>query len=506
VSTICELLTRKSARLLGADMCVILLSDEKEKVIYAQLPAYGVSDGHVQSLRSGLDETNIATRVFKTGEAYLNNDFAADSLISKTAAALLGVNAILAVPLQAGPHTLGTLEVMNKAGGFVEDDKRLVTIFASQAAHLIVNAQLFEQVRESEERYRRIFESTLDGLFRSTPAGRLVTVNPALASMLGYDKPDELIGTNIIQDFFVDPSVSAHLLKEVDERGRVLDVECELRRLSGERVPARISIRAITDEADKEPYYLGIVRDVTEQKRLSDQLIISKQLAVVGELVAGVAHEVRNPLCGITTTLSALARRLKDRDAVQPFIDVMMTEADHLNRLMEELLEHSRPSRPDNHPADIRELVREVIGEWSGQTEAKGVSLAFEHPESLPGLHLDRRKMHGVFANLLNNALHHTATGGHIKVILSAPNGRQPAHENHKTIRVEISDDGAGIAPDNLSKIFEPFFTTRTSGTGLGLAIVRKTIHDHGGTINARSIVGKGTTFTISLPINNSDE
>jgi signal transduction histidine kinase len=380
VSTICELLTRKIARLLGADMCVILLADEKEKFIYAQLPAYGVSDKDAESLRSDLDHRNIATCVYQTGEPYLSNDIVADSLISKSAAELLGVRAILAVPLQAGEQTLGTLEVMNKAGGFIEDDKRLVTIFASQAAHLIVNAQLFEQ------------------------------------------------------------------------------------------------------------------------------LIISKQLAVVGELVAGVAHEVRNPLCGITTTLSAMSRRLKDRADVQPFMDVIMTEADHLNRLMEELLEHSCPSRPDNHPADIRDVVREVIGEWRSQAEAKGVALRFEHPDTLPGLRLDRRKMHGVFANLLNNALHHTEPGGHVQITVSAPPAQPPKRNGQKEIQVEISDDGTGIAPANLSKIFEPFFTTRTTGTGLGLAIVRKTVHDHGGVINARSAQGKGTTFTISLPVKGKDE
>ncbi|HEY6187862.1 MAG TPA: ATP-binding protein [Pyrinomonadaceae bacterium] len=507
VSTICELLTRKIARLLGADMCVILLSDEKEQLIYAQLPAYGVSDHHVQSLRSPLSEKNIATRVYKTGEPYLSNNIAADSLISKSAADLLGVSAILAVPLQAGEITLGTLEVMNKAGGFVEDDKRLVTIFASQAAHLIVNAQLFEQVKESEERYRQIFESALDGLYRSTPDGRLVTVNPALASMLGCNAPEDLIGANLIQDFFVDPSDSAHVLEEVRRQGLALDVECELRRgrAGAENVPARISIRAVTDAASHEQYHLGIVRNVTEQKRLSEQLIISKQLAVVGELVAGVAHEVRNPLCGITTTLSALARQLKDRETVQPFVDVIMTEADRLNRLMEELLEHSRPSRPDNHPTDIRDLVREIIGEWSAQAEARGIHLAFEYPGILPNLRLDRRKMHGVFANLLNNALNHTGPGGHIKVRLSET---KPAHRRngHKEITVEIKDDGAGISPDNLPKIFEPFFTTRTSGTGLGLAIVRKTVHDHGGAITAHSEKGEGTTFIINLPVKGGDE
>ncbi|HEX8139647.1 MAG TPA: ATP-binding protein [Pyrinomonadaceae bacterium] len=506
VSTICELLTRKIARLLGADMCVILLSDEKEKLIYAQLPAYGVSDRDVQSLRSSLDEKNIATWVYKTREPYLTNDIATDSLISKQAAALLGVSAILAVPLQAGEITLGTLEVMNKEGGFAEDDKRLVTIFASQAAHLIVNAQLFEQVRDSEERYRQIFESALDGLYRSTPEGRFVTVNPALARLLGCDGPEELVGANLIQDFFADPVDAERLLEEVRRRGLALDVECELRRPTGESLSARLSIRAVTDEANQEPYHLGIVRDVTEQKRLSEQLIISKQLAVVGELVAGVAHEVRNPLCGITTTLSALARQLKDREGVQPFIDVVMTEADHLNRLMEELLEHSRPSRPDNHPTDMRDMVREIVSEWGGQAAAKGIKLTFEGAESLPTLRLDQRKMHGVFANLLNNALEHTESGGRVSIKVSASNGDPVGRERHKGIRVEIKDTGAGIAPDDLPKIFEPFFTTRTTGTGLGLAIVRKTIHDHGGSVTAHSEKGRGTTFIINLPVKGSEE
>src|ERR1700704_6801438 len=101
------------------------------------------------------------------------------------------IRELLAVPLKAGQRMLGTIEVINKPGGFLEEEKRLVTIFASQAAHLLQNAQLFEQVRESEERYRQIFESALDGLYRGTEDGHLVTVNAALAAMLGYHESAE---------------------------------------------------------------------------------------------------------------------------------------------------------------------------------------------------------------------------------------------------------------------------------------------------------------------------
>jgi len=275
-----------------------------------------------------------------------------------------------------------------------------------------------------------------------------------------------------------------------------------LRRHSGETLPARLSARVVIDQASGEVYHLGIVRNVAEQKRLAEQLKISEQLAVVGELVAGVAHEVRNPLCGITTTLSAMARRLDDKEAARPFIDVVLKEAGHLNHLMEQLLEHSRPNQIENHTASVQSVIVEAIRERRGQFADKGVELEFTCPANLPGVRLDCRKMHGVFANLLDNALQHTATGGHVRVLVTA-NNKRDAHDSNGNARIniEISDTGSGIAPGDLSKIFEPFFTTRTTGTGLGLAIVRKAIHDHGGQITTRSEPGKGTRFVISLPL-----
>jgi PAS domain S-box-containing protein len=498
VSRIGELLTRKIARLLDAEMCVILLHDEREQAIIAQRPAYGIDDDHIRLLRSRADEINIATRVLKSAEAYLTNEATGDALISQAATALLGIKNMLAVPLQAGERTIGTLEVMNKPGGFIEEDKRLVTIFASQAAHQLANAQLFEQVRQSEERYRQIFESALDGLYRSTPEGRLLTVNPAMAAMLGYGHADALTGLNLFDDLFVDGHAAARLAEALHKCGQALDVECDLRRAGGEPLSARLSIRVVTDKADNAAYHLGIVKDITEQKRLAERLILSERLAVMGELVAGVAHEVRNPLFGITTTLSALARRLEDRQTVQPFLDVVMTEVDHLNRLMEQLLEHSRPVKLDSDLSDIGALIEEVLGEFQIQAKEKQVAVAFAACQRLPGLRLDRRKMHGVFANLLDNALQHTAPGGQVRVVMESANG---SDRQASTVHIEFSDTGTGIAPCDLGRIFEPFFTTRTSGTGLGLAIVRKTIHDHGGTITARSSAGKGTAFIIDLPV-----
>ena len=492
VSQICELLTRKIARLLGAEVCVILLYDEGEQHMLAQIPAYGMEEAALRSLRFALEENSIATRVFKTGEAYLTNDAVNDPLLSVKAVG--NIRQLLAVPLKAGQQMLGTLEVINKLGGFREEEKRLVTIFASQAAHLLSNAQLFERLRGSEERYRQIFENAVDGLYRSSPGGELVTINPALALMLGYQTPEELNGVNIIEELVLDQPTRSRLVGQLADSGQIVDVECDLRRRSGEPMPARLSIRVVTDGTDNQVFHLGIVKDITDQKRLAQQLIISERLAVVGELVAGVAHEVRNPLFGITTTLSALARSLEDRSTVQPFIDVVMTEVSRLNYLMEQLLEHSRPIRLDPDPAALRLVIEEVAEEFRSPANEKGVALNIEYYDAT-GPRVDRRKMHGVFTNLFENALQHTAAGGEIRL---AARSRENDSEE---VRIEVSDTGAGIAAENQHKVFEPFFTTRANGVGLGLAIVRKTIHDHGGTIALRSNGNSGTTFIIKLPL-----
>lgn len=492
VSQICELLTRKIARLLGAEVCVILLYDERGKRIHAQVPAYGMEDQQLSSLSFSPDEQSIASWVFRTGEPYITNDARNDPLLSVKAVGM--IREMLAVPLQAGRQMLGTIEVINKPGGFREEETRLVTIFATQAAHLLRNAQLFEQVRESEERYRQIFESVLDGLFRSTPDGNLVTINPALALMLGYNETAELEGINLIHDLVVGSSAVRDLKNQLTASGEAVDVECELRRRDGTLMPARLSIRVVTDAADGQVFHLGIVKDITEQKRLAEQLIVSERLAVVGELVAGVAHEVRNPLFGITTTLSALARRLEDRAAVQPFLDVVMTEVRHLNYLMEQLLEHSRPIRLDTDDSALAVVIDEVGAEFRRQAEKQGVALSIDYPESVGYPRVDRRKMHGVFANLLENALQHTGRGGEIRLASSRA-------ENGASVQIQVSDTGAGIAIENRHKVFEPFFTTRPNGVGLGLAIVRKTIHDHGGSIALHADGGSGTTFIIKLPL-----
>ena len=140
-------------------------------------------------------------------------------------------------------------------------------------------------------------------------------------------------------------------------------------------------------------------------------------------------------------------------------------------------------------------MIEEVAEEFRSPAKEKGVTLTIEHYEA-SGPRVDRRKMHGVFTNLFENALQHTGPGGEIRLAARSRQNGSP-----QEVQIEVSDTGAGIAAENQHKVFEPFFTTRANGVGLGLAIVRKTIHDHGGTIALRSNGDTGTTFVITLPV-----
>ncbi|MBL8151149.1 MAG: PAS domain S-box protein [Blastocatellia bacterium] len=491
VSDLCALVTRKIAKLLSAEMCVIVLYDKEKDLAAAQFPAFGIDGEHLDILQFEPSGSDIAAKVFRLGEAYLSNNVVEDQLIDRTFIKALSIKELLVVPLQTSDQTIGVIEVMNRQGGFVEEDKRLVTIFATQAAQLLSNTRLIERLKESEERYREIFESALDGIYRTSSDGNLIIVNPKMATMLGYNSPEELVGKNLFTEIFSSLQKRDELLHSIDNEGQKLDFECELVRKDLTHIPTIMSVRKVTDKRDLEPYYLGIVRDITEQKRLKEQLIVSERLAVVGQLVAGVAHEVRNPLFGITTTLSAVERELGDKESVKPYLKIIMSEVDQLNHLMEQLLEHSCPVRLDADPVSILEVINDAVDDFKRKATDRSIAIEIDAPERDLKLSADRRKLLGMFTNLIANALEHTSAGGKIFLVV-----KKAAQE----MEIEIRDTGKGIAPKDLNRIFEPFFTTRSKGTGLGLAIVRKTVVDHGGTIEVDSQLDQGTTFRITFP------
>ncbi|HET6268394.1 MAG TPA: ATP-binding protein, partial [Acidobacteriota bacterium] len=253
----------------------------------------------------------------------------------------------------------------------------------------------------------------------------------------------------------------------------------------------------LADKSRKRIGSINVMRDITLFKNMQEQLIESEKLASAGKLISGVAHEVRNPLFGISTTVRALANELGNRAELKPYLDIVTSETARLNKLMEDLLNYSRPVQIDKTPSDISEIVNEVIQHFKTHPSGQNATIELHAADGIPPILVDSNRIKQVLINLFENGIQHTEGKARIEVFLQHMLLTTPAE-----IHLVVKDNGKGISQENLQRIFDPFFTTRQRGTGLGLSIVRKVIHVHGGRIAVESHLGVGTTFRISIPAN----
>jgi signal transduction histidine kinase len=239
-----------------------------------------------------------------------------------------------------------------------------------------------------------------------------------------------------------------------------------------------------------------IAQDITKRAELEASLRQSEMMSLMGSLVAGVAHEVRNPLFGISSILDAFETRFSDRTEYLRYTNVLRDEIGRLTVLMEELLEYGKPFRGDLYLVSLEEMIARSIRACLPAAEVAGVTLVSEVRESLPRIMIDRRRLSKVFVNLIENAIQHSPPGGMVTVgALKITDGKQ------EWLQCAIRDLGAGILEQDLPKIFEPFFSKRRGGTGLGLAIAQRIMEEHGGKLTATNNPEGGACMIASFPL-----
>jgi len=263
---------------------------------------------------------------------------------------------------------------------------------------------------------------------------------------------------------------------------------------------------------------LALFQDLREQKAQEEQWRRRDRLASLGELAAGVAHEIRNPLAGIGTSAQLLKRRLENGDPRGQFADLILEEVTRLDRIVESLLQFARPTTPQLSRQAVLppiEKARALVHEIAVRQD---VELTVECAESIPDLYLDHDQILQVMINLLKNGLQALNQGGEIVVSVALARkraadrsgigrratdrlraaGEAPAID---VVEIRVRDNGPGIPAAVMAKVFDPFYTTRTQGTGLGLSICQSLVREHGGSISIESTVGQGTTVIVDLPV-----
>jgi PAS domain S-box-containing protein len=320
---------------------------------------------------------------------------------------------------------------------------------------------------------------------------RVVRVNPAAESMLGY-QAGELVGSPV-QDVLVSPEdLVATLLdalghQRLAERSRLI-----IHRRDG--TPFPIHLRAVPTARKRGLSLLLVINDLSERQAIEDQKEILAQRALLGDVSAIFAHEVRNPINNISTGVQLVASRLGEEHKLYPSLERIRKECTRLDQLMSDVLFFARPLELKIEPTQIAELLDRILSRWEPRIRQAKVSLHRDFAPQAPLADVDPRTFEQVIVNLISNALEAMPEGGSLSISLA------PAPSNGGMLEIIVADTGTGIPPDVLERIFDPFFTTKKEGTGLGLAITRRIITAHRGMISAESFPDAGTIFTIRIP------
>lgn len=251
--------------------------------------------------------------------------------------------------------------------------------------------------------------------------------------------------------------------------------------------------------------YANFVREQGEKIKLERDLRHSERLASVGQLAAGLAHELGTPLNIISGRAEYLARRSRSADEIKDNLEVIRSQSERIASIVRQLLEFARRKEPNFRSVNLPALLDNIHHMLEHQLQAKHIRVEFEIPQGLPVIHADPDLLQQVFLNLYSNALHALRDGGLIRIgakINDEGDGRPSSENSPRRLRIVFEDNGAGIAREHLDRVFDPFFTTKDigEGTGLGLSVIYGIIKDHGGEIRVESDYGQFTRFVIDLP------
>jgi two-component system sensor kinase FixL len=323
---------------------------------------------------------------------------------------------------------------------------------------------------------------------------KVLFFNKAAERIFGFRR-EEVIGRDL--DVIMSPGCSRDHHQAVErfvrtKEPRRIGHESEIlaTRKNGETFPANISFSLSV--VDGEMYFTGIVRDLTETKLLQERIIRSERLAALGQMVAEISHEIKNPLMMIGGFANQLIKQSRDENGTQK-LDIIVNEVERLEGLLEELRELYLPRTLNMEEMPIDDLLKEVHELIKADCENRGIFTELSTGMARAMIRGDRGKLKQVFLNLVKNAVEAMEEGGSLSI--------QSQLRGDK-VEIAITDSGCGISEENVEKIFSPFFTTKRHGTGLGLSISRSIIEEHpGGSLAVESESGKGTLFRIRLPV-----
>lgn len=360
--------------------------------------------------------------------------------------------------------------------------------FVSQIQNITDRKLAEKKVYEGEKRYQRIVEESPDAII-ILRKGKCFFINEAGVGLLGASAKKDIIGKSIYE--FIDNRDYGKLQNLVETKIRcesVGPIEERFVRFDGKEID--VEIKTIPTIYKGQPAIHAIVRDISERKQTQELMINSEKLTVAGQLAAGIAHEVRNPLTAIKGFLQIMESGLKDQ---KMYFEIISSEMNRIEMILNELLVLSRPQQITKYTkGNLKVIIEQIVTLLQTQTNMNSIEIITKIEHNLPLIHCDENQLKQVFINFLKNSIEAMPKGGAITIEVQS--------KSSESLIVRIVDQGHGIPEHLLKKIGTPFFTTKENGTGLGLMICKQIIEQHKGIINIESC-SKGTTIEINLPV-----
>ena len=379
----------------------------------------------------------------------------------------------------------------------VRDTSGRVIRYQGSVLDITARRQMERQLHKEQEFARRLVDNFPDLILVVDSTSHYTFVSPRCTEVLGYEIAEtasmELGGRTHAEDL---PILLALFADILEGRQMFASLEIRVRHKLGDWRRIRFNFSPLADETGKIEGVVLSGRDVTELKRLEEQLIQAEKLAAMGQMLAGVAHELNNPLTAILGVTELLREGHTDVEATKRQLEITHRQARRAARIVQNLLEFSRPASPQKKSVDLNSIIDRTLQLHEHSLRRNNVEVDFRSQPDFPGVIADANQLIQVFLNLVTNAeqaIREVRESGRIQIRLVRVGSR---------IAVAFQDDGVGIRPDSVQRLFDPFYTTKRpgGGTGLGLSICLSIVREHGGTIEAEALPAGGSAFTVYLP------
>jgi len=384
------------------------------------------------------------------------------------------------------------------------DDKGEIVGYEGINIDISDRKRMEKELKEANDFLMNLIESSVDGIIVTNMKGNILIFNKGAEIMLGY-KAEEVVEKMNIRSIY-QPGVAEEVMEKLRSPdfggvGKLTSFPILHRRKDGELIEGDLSAALIYDEKGKEIASVGIFKDLRERLRMERELqktqqalLHSEKLAAMGRLTSQIAHELNNPIYGIMNTLELLKTEVPPESKRRRILELSLSETQRLAEMLRNMLSFSKPEEEKRRPVNINELVEGILLVMEKQMREANITLATFFDDGIPEVMASTNQMRQVMLNVIKNAKEAMPKGGTLTV--------RTARENNNVV-IHIQDTGTGIPEGIRDRIFEAFFTTKSKvkGVGLGLSVCYGIIRDHGGEIKVESEEGKGTTFTIRLPI-----